>query len=70
MNAEPICIACNVKRTLASVTPVRNRHEMQSFECPNCGSLFRFVVRRERRPLADEASGRPLEVAAGQRHLH
>jgi hypothetical protein len=29
---------------------------MQSFECPKCGSLFRFVVRRERRPLADEAS--------------
>jgi predicted RNA-binding Zn-ribbon protein involved in translation (DUF1610 family) len=70
MTAEPICIACNVKRALTGVVAVRNRHEMQSFECPNCGSLFRFVVRRERRPLADEACGRPLEVAAGQRHLH
>lgn len=63
MTVEPICITCNVKRALTSVVPVRNRHEMQSFECPNCGSLFRFVVRRERHPLADEASGRAL--AAG-----
>jgi predicted RNA-binding Zn-ribbon protein involved in translation (DUF1610 family) len=69
MNAEPICIVCNVKRTLTSVVPVKNRHEMRSHQCPKCGNLFRLVVRRERRPLADEASGRPFAIGTGQRSL-
>jgi hypothetical protein len=66
MDAEPICIACNVTRTLTSVIPVRNRHEMQSFECPSCANVFRFVVRRKRRPLTDEISERLAPMAASQ----
>jgi hypothetical protein len=54
MNVEPNCIACNVTRTLISVLPVKNRHEMRSFECPECRSLFRLVVRREPRSVADQ----------------
>jgi predicted RNA-binding Zn-ribbon protein involved in translation (DUF1610 family) len=65
MDVEPNCIACNVTRTLIGVLLVKNRHEMRSFECPQCGSLFRLVVRCEPRPIADEA-GRSLAVAAIQ----
>ena len=54
MRAESNCIKCDVKRTRISVTPVENRHEMLSFECPQCGSLFRLVVQRERHLLEEE----------------
>ncbi len=63
MDVEPNCIACNVARTLISVSPVKNRHEMRSLECPECRSVFRLVVRREPRPIVDEVS-RPLIAAA------
>jgi hypothetical protein len=66
VDVEPNCIACNVTRTLTGVLPVKNRHEMQSFECPQRGSLFRLVVRREPRPIADEVTGRSFAVAAIQ----
>ncbi|SHK10759.1 hypothetical protein SAMN05444159_2429 [Bradyrhizobium lablabi] len=66
MNVEPNCIACNVTRTLISVLPVKNRHEMRSFECPECGSLFRLVVRREPRSVADEVTGPCFAAAAIQ----
>jgi predicted RNA-binding Zn-ribbon protein involved in translation (DUF1610 family) len=67
MNAESNCIVCDVKRTLTSVTPVKNRHEMLSFECPRCGSVFRLVARRERRLLAEEAVfGHGPDIAAAQ----
>jgi|GraSoi_2013_60cm_1033757.scaffolds.fasta_scaffold82081_1 hypothetical protein len=66
MDVEPDCIACNVKRTLISVSPVKNRHEMRSFECPECSTVFRLVVQRETRPAADEVHDRPLAAAAAQ----
>jgi hypothetical protein len=44
MEDQPECIACHVKRTLISVTPVANRHEMRSFGCPECSTVFRLVV--------------------------
>jgi hypothetical protein len=66
VNTEPNCIACNVTRTLINVLPVKNRHEMRSFECPECRSLFRLVVRREPRPFADEVTGRSFAAAAIQ----
>jgi hypothetical protein len=50
MGAESKCTACDIKRTLIQVVPAPNRHEMRSFECPQCGSIFRFVVRRKRLP--------------------
>lgn len=56
MDAEPNCLACDAKRTLISVVPVKNRHEMLSFECPKCGSIFRLVTRREPRLLPDGIS--------------
>jgi hypothetical protein len=65
MDAEPNCIACNVKRTLTGVVPVKGRHEMLSFECPKCRSIFRLVVQREPRPLA-QGVWPSFTVAAGQ----
>ena len=66
MSAEPICIVCNVERTLVSAAPVRNRHEMLNYECPKCQSIFRLVARREPRELAAAVAGRPALAAAGQ----
>ena len=67
MRAESNCIKCDVKRTRIGVTPVENRHEMLSFECPKCGSLFRLVAQRERRFLAEEAVfGHSPDMAAAQ----
>jgi hypothetical protein len=66
MDAELACIACNVKRTLISVMPVRNRHEMLSFECPRCRSILRLVARRKPRLFAEGVLDRPVTVAAGQ----
>jgi hypothetical protein len=56
--------ACDVTPTLISVSPVKNRHEMRSFECPECRSVFRLVVRREPRSIAGEMTGRALAAAA------
>jgi hypothetical protein len=64
MSAEPICIACDVERKLTDVTPVRNRHEMLSYQCPKCQSIFRLVVRRERRKPAETNPARPRLAAA------
>lgn len=59
MNAERNCIACNVERILIGVTPARNRHEMLTFECPKCRSIFRLVVPREPSKFAQGVSGHP-----------
>ncbi|THD55054.1 MAG: hypothetical protein E8A46_06690 [Bradyrhizobium sp.] len=64
MYAEPICIACDVERKLTDIAPVKNRHDMLSYECPQCLSIFRLVVRRERRELAETNPGRPIFAAA------
>lgn len=65
MDTEPKCIACNVDRSLIGVMPVRNRHEMLSYECPNCRSIFRLVVRRKPR-LPAEGSPTVPRLAAGR----
>ena len=44
--AAPICINCNLERTLVSIKPTRNRHDMRQYECPKCRSAFRLVVPR------------------------
>jgi hypothetical protein len=44
MDAAPHCIACNVKRTLISISPAPNRHEMRSFECHKCRTVLRLVA--------------------------
>ena len=56
MDADPKCIACDVRRDLISITPIVNGHEMQSFECPKCKSVFRLVIQRESNLLPDVAS--------------
>ena len=51
--ATPICITCNLQRTLISIQPGRNRHDVRSYECPDCKDIFRLVMPRA--PLeADE----------------
>lgn len=44
MHIAPICIGCNLGRKLIDVSPVANGHEMRSFECLECKSVFRLVV--------------------------
>jgi hypothetical protein len=46
MAAAPICITCNLERTLVSIRPTRNRHDVRQYECPKCNSVFRLVVQR------------------------
>ncbi len=44
MTAAPICITCKLERTLVSIRPTRNRHEVRQYECPKCRSVFRLVL--------------------------
>jgi hypothetical protein len=46
MAAAPICMTCNLDRTLVSIQPTRNRHDVRQYECPKCRSAFRLVVER------------------------
>ena len=46
MVAAPHCITCNLERTLISIQPGRNRHDVRSYECPDCKDIFRLVVER------------------------
>ena len=46
MSAAPICMSCNLERTLISIKPGRNRHDVRSYECPACHDVFRLVVQR------------------------
>jgi hypothetical protein len=34
MAAAPICMSCNLERTLISIKPANNRHDMLQYECP------------------------------------
>jgi hypothetical protein len=45
MAAAPICATCNLERTLISIQPGRNRHDVRQYECPSCRDIFRLVVR-------------------------
>lgn len=47
MVTAPICITCNLERTLVSIQPARNRHDVRQYECPKCRSAFRLVVQRK-----------------------
>lgn len=44
--AAPICITCNLERTLVSIQPTPNRHDVRKYECPKCRSAFRLVMPR------------------------
>ena len=46
--AAPICITCNSERTLISIKPVRNQHDMRQYECPRCRNIFSLVMERAR----------------------
>ena len=46
MAAAPICVTCNLERTLISIQPTRNRHVVRQYEGPKCRSTFRLVVQR------------------------
>jgi transposase-like protein len=46
MAAAPICMICDLERTLVSIQPTRNRHDVRQYECPKCRSAFRLVVER------------------------
>jgi hypothetical protein len=66
MTAAPICITCNRERTLIGITPGRNRHDVRSYECPDCKDVFRLVV--ERMPMdSDEPVREEPALKAGAR---
>ena len=46
MFAAPICMTCNLERTLISIQAGRNRHDVRSYECSDCKDIFRLVVPR------------------------
>ena len=39
-------MTCNCERTLINIRPGRNRHDVRSYECPDCKGIFRLVVER------------------------
>jgi transposase-like protein len=59
MAAAPICITCNLERTLVSIQPTRNRHDVRQYECPKCRSTFRLVVQRAPEESDDMALDNP-----------
>jgi hypothetical protein len=46
MAEAPICMTCNLERTLVSIKPGRNRHHVHQYECPACRDIFTLVSRR------------------------
>ena len=48
MVAAPICMVCNLERTLISIKPGSNRHDVRQYECANCKDIFRLVVQSAR----------------------
>ena len=47
MASAPVCMSCNLERTLISIKPGRNRHDVRAYECPACHDVFRLVVQRQ-----------------------
>jgi hypothetical protein len=64
MSAAPICITCNLERTLISIKPAKNRHDVLQYECANCGNIFRLVMQREPLALDDLVFEEPAGQAA------
>jgi transposase-like protein len=66
MAIVPNCISCNLDRTLVSVQPTRNRHDVHQYECPSCKSAFRLVAQRTQHEADDIVVGFPaLQASAG-----
>lgn len=66
MLTAPICITCNLERTLVSILPTRNRHDVRQYECPKCRSAFRLVVERKALDSDDLVFGFPARRAAAR----
>jgi hypothetical protein len=67
--AAPICVTCNLERSLISIKPVKNRHEMLQYECASCRDIFCLVTERaplEPEDLVDITFDRPALQAAAQ----
>lgn len=45
MAEAPICMTCNLERTLVSIKPGRNRHHVHQYECRTCQDVFTIVSR-------------------------
>ena len=66
MAAAPICITCDLERSLISAKPVRNRHDMLQYECPGCRNIFRLVTQRAPLEFDEAAFDRPTLQAAAR----
>jgi hypothetical protein len=64
MAAAPVCMSCNLERTLISIKPANNRHDMLQYECPNCKNVFRLVMQRAPVELDDVVFDGPALQAA------
>ncbi len=36
----PVCSACNVERRLTAIEPIAKGHDIRSFECPVCQTIY------------------------------
>jgi len=66
MAAAPICITCNLERSLISIKPVKNRHDMLQYECPGCRNIFSLVMQRMPLELDDLVIHEPALQAASR----
>jgi hypothetical protein len=66
MAAAPICMTCNLERTLISIKPAKNGHDMLQCECPNCRNIFRLVMQRAPVELDDVVFDGPALQAVTQ----
>jgi hypothetical protein len=64
--AAPICITCNLERSLISIEPVKNRHDMLQYECPRCRNIFSLVTQRMPLELDDLVVHEPALQAASR----
>lgn len=56
MSAESTCFACNVARNPIGAIPTAGGYEIRTFQCPECKSTLRLVVRSEPAPAPERAN--------------
>jgi hypothetical protein len=56
VSAESTCLACNVARNVIGVIPTAGGYEIRTFQCPECKSILKLVVRDEPAPAPERAN--------------
>lgn len=61
MAAGPICISCKIDRKFVESAHAATNYEIRTFECPECASVLRLVVKCEK--TADRPALRLVQPA-------